>query len=243
MTVEGAYLYYGTNPEERFTHYPAFKECFGVGRKITTQLPKNVAIIRAVVVMALSFYAILAYPVLSPLLTPLGFFYAGWTVYSHLLRSDPLVGVFYQIVGGKERYDALPTIELVDHGKPFSDTVKTIDWNSLDQPLYKATTNDGRAVLIVKGLDRHKIKKSIFAFIEKLGPTDSYPMISNLTPRQSYAFESLAQALSMKENQMGGWVSSSYSSHGDRSESKETHMPSSMTSEMANEFMAQLSRV
>ena len=47
MIQEGTFLYYGTKPGEIKRYYPHYQEIFAAGRKISTQLPKNIVAIRA----------------------------------------------------------------------------------------------------------------------------------------------------------------------------------------------------
>lgn len=255
MILDGTFLYFGTKPEEIKDHYPHYQEIFAAGRKISTQLPKNIVAIRTIAIAALSvFYFATSSTLVAWTIAPIGFLFAGWTIYSHLIRSDQLVNAIYKIVGSKEKYDALPELKLSESDKPFEEIIQKIVWDKLEKPVYKAYTQDGRVALIVKAMSRYKESKSImiepcqvkstYALIERLRPNDYFPE-KDLTSKQSSIIFSCLYAFNILEtgNPIGRMISSSSSSSsfaGSVPESYEKHMLSSISSEMTNEFAAQL---
>lgn len=214
---------------------PCDETYFGLPNVITTQLPQNTALIRAVAIKVFAAYiclttAIWCWPVLL-----ISSAFVGWTIYSNILRSDPLVETFYQIVGSKEKFDALPTIDLA---KSLTETIKNLDWDKLEHPVYRAKTTDGRQVMIVKALSKDVVPemlvtcqtRAIFAFVEKLGSNDfSYNAILTLF-----------DALSFKGNTAGTTLSSAHGYSGQLSWSYRFVAFSSISNELANEITQQL---
>ena len=92
------FLYYKTPDNEFQMHYGNVDKPFK--DKITTQLPKIVAIVRAALACLLSTMVIMTTAVWPVAIA--GLAYAGWTIYTNLIRKDPLVEAFYKIVGGRK---------------------------------------------------------------------------------------------------------------------------------------------
>jgi hypothetical protein len=201
----GNFLFYKTPVEQFKESYGHFEQPFK--SKISTQLPKNIALIRVVATLVFTTWiAVTSSPVWLWTVVIAGTTFAGWTIYSHLLRRDPLVDVFYKIVGGKNHYDNLPEIHLVGE-KHISESMKEVSWDKLNQPIYKAKTTDGRKILIVKALTHNPEQhtayaqvKTLFVFVEKAGPNDYKPNISNLSPKNSRLLESIFYALRLWDN-------------------------------------------
>ncbi len=149
------------------------------GPKFTTQWPTNVALIRVTVFSLFAACAaangltIWSWPVVI-----ISASYALYTAYKQLLTQDPLVGVFYNIAGGKDKFIQLPEYPLPADYKKLSDVVENIEWDKLEHPVYRALTDDGRKVMIIKGLNEVKgifapiQTRAVMAFVEKLGPYD-----------------------------------------------------------------------
>ena len=175
---------------------------------------------------------------------------AGWTVYSQFIRKDPLMEAFYKIVGGKENYEQLPEITFDSSEKPLVEFIKGVEWEKLYGPICRAKMKDGRNMVIVKALSRgtnHAIvvkaqTEAVFAFVERLGPNDFHPFISNLSPRNSRLYESVMHAIgaSWSGNRFGHTVSRSSSYSEGVSRSSVCQINSKLSAEMANELLAQL---
>ena len=144
------FLYYNTPADEFQKHYGSVDNSFK--HDTTTQLPKIVMIIRAVAALVFStlFLAVRSVWVLPIAIAGLTF--AGWTIYSNMIKKDPLVEAFYKIVGGRKD-DNLPEIKLGANKSTWS-SLFDIHWDSLEPPLSKATTKDGRHILVVKAKSR-----------------------------------------------------------------------------------------
>lgn len=175
--------------------------------------------------------------------------YGIWTAYSHLYKQeDPLVQAFYQIAGGKEKFEKLPEITL-DPDKTLTDTVKALSWDKLAAPMSRATLN-GRQVVIVKALSRHKEKKffsesqtkALFVFVEKLSPHDLPPVFSNISPLNDRRIATVVQALWSASNVLSVPVSSSSYNIGEKQGSSCKKIFSTLSTDRANEFYAQLAK-
>lgn len=241
------FLYYDTPPSQLQTYYANFQPIFRGMKDIYTQFPKDVIAIRIIATAAfIALTAAVAKSTIWRWLTVFaGLAFAGWTIYSHLLRKDPLMETFYKIAGGKDQFDNLPNIQLIQSPhEQISKAIKRIEWDQLDKAIYKAKTLDGRHVMIVKGLIRTPSGihancqqiKSILAFIEKLGPRDKPTFISNLSPLTETILGYIAAACSFEENEYNrplDFLSASASSYS-------WSLHSSISPDMANEFLAQL---
>lgn len=153
-----------------------------------TQLPKNTAIIRAV---GIGIFTAVTCLVSSGWFWPvmiLGNAFAGWTIYSNILTSDPLVESLYKIVGDRGKFEQLEEITFSKDGNSLKDNILSIDWDNLKKSIYRAKTADGRTIMIVKAQSKQKHPevncntKSIFAFVEKLRPSDFNPLLGLYTP-------------------------------------------------------------
>lgn len=246
------FLYYNASSDQYLTNYGNHRLFQENERQITTQLPKNIALIRIVTTVALTILlaveaqaTIFCWPVVI-----IGAAVAGWTAYSHLLSKDPLTEVFSQIVGGKDRFEQLPEIKLKQNrNEKICTAISKIDWNNLGQCMYKTKTIDGRHIIIVKGLSRDNKgmflahTRSIFAFIEKVGPEDVSRHISNLPEFVDAALHAIRTLF--KGNTFDS-ILSSYDSRrvcGNKVpvvDSSETKICSSITTSMANDFFAQM---
>lgn len=241
------FLYYDTLPSQFHTYYANFQPIFRGMKDSYTQFPKDVTVIRLIATAA---FTALAAGALKSIIwrwltVVAGLAFAGWTIYSHLLRKDPLMETFYKIVGGKDQFDNLPNIQLIQSpNEQISTAIERIEWDQLDKAIYKAKTLDGRHVMIVKGLIRTPSGihancqqiKSILAFIEKLGPKDKPKCISNLSPLTETILGYIAAACSFEENKYNRPLA--FSSASTSSYSWSLH--SSISPDMANEFVAQL---
>lgn len=153
-----------------------------------TQLPQNTAIIRALAIGVITAIVSLVssgwfWPVMI-----LGNTFAGWTIYSNILTSDPLVESLYSIVGDRGKFEQLEEITFPIEGNSLKDNILSISWYNLNKPIYRAKTADGRTIMIVKAQSKQKHPEvncntqSIFAFVEKLSPSDVNPLLSLCTP-------------------------------------------------------------
>ncbi len=242
------FLYYASPANELQTHYgDDFEQPFK--HKITTQWPKNIVVIRLAAIAVFGALLVLISPVwIWPVVVIGTVAYAGWTIYSHVLRKDPLVEMFYKIVGGKDQYDNLPEIVLAGE-KTVEENINDLSWNALDQPAYRAETKDGRRIFIVRALSRNPEQdigfsaqvKTIFTLVEKLGPAD---LISpkDLSPENNCLFESLIHGLNLRKNDntfRSFRFDSSFS--GGSGSIRRKYFLSSLETDIANEFFAQMS--
>jgi hypothetical protein len=245
-------LYYGTPADQYVTNYGNNRLFPGNEHQITTQLPKNIALIRIVATVALTILlavklkaTIFCWPVVV-----IGAAFAAWTAYSHLLSKDPLTELFYQIVGGKDQFAQLPEIRLEQNpNEKICTAISRLDWNNLDRVMYRAKTADERNVIIVKGLSRTNDgmfgahTRSILAFIEKVGPEDVPRYISNQPELMDAILHAIFTPFVGNTFGRGGGSSNSVSTlnSGEQvADSSETRICSSITTSMANEFAAQM---
>jgi hypothetical protein len=156
---------------------------------IATKEQKNIVATRAVAILA--FTSLMAYGLRNTVfcwpVALTGTAFTGRKIYSYLLSKDPLMEAFYKITGGRERFEALPEINIrqgID--EKISMTIRRINWENLIHRISKAKTLDGRNVIIVKGLDYNEgifngtQRKAVLAFIEKTGPEDFENQSANL---------------------------------------------------------------
>lgn len=247
-----AVLYYNTPSDQYIANYGNHRLFPENERQITTQLPKNIALIRIAATVALTILlalkvqaTIFCWPVVI-----IGAAFAGWTAYTHLLSKDPLTEVFYQIVGGKDRFKQLPEIRLEQNlNEKICTAIGRLDWNHFDRGMYRAKTIDGRNVIIVKGLSRTNDgmflahTRSILAFIEKVGPDDVPRHISNLPELVDGALHAIYAPFKGNtfDRQLSSHDSAAVGDNGEQiADSSETRICSSITTSMANEFFAQM---
>ena len=244
----GNFLYYNTPESELKTHYgDDFEQPFKY--KITTQFAKEVVLIRLAAIAIFGTILALTSPTwMWPVVVIASGSYTVWIAYNHLLRQDPLVEAFYKIVGGKDQYAKLPEIVFAGE-KTIEEKIKCLDWDALDQPLYRANTEDGRQILIVKALTRNPEDslhgpaqvKTIFGFVEKLGPVDLKPLETEIFSPEINRFLFLfihALSLSINENQFSEFIYSSSEDKGSGvAEIKRTYISSSIENDVANEFL------
>lgn len=243
-------LYYRTPLDQFPTYYgpDSLKAPFEMGKRIFTQLPKNIAIIRSIAVLAYS--ALAASSLQSSLarwsVAVIGLSFAGWTIYSHLVRKDPLVEAFYKIVGGEARFEKLPEIQLVQApNEKICEAIRKIKWEVLKRPIYKAKTLDGRHIIIVKGLSRttdfpglNCQTKAVWAFMEKVGPKDMPRRISNLSELGEAILEGILPPWT--GNTFGRCLEVMSGTRHNVAHSSRTEVCSSLSTEMANELHVQL---
>jgi hypothetical protein len=163
---------------------------FRTRKEIFTLLPNNVAVIRALAVVA--FTSLIAWSLKATVfcrpVALVGTAFAGWTIYSHLLSRDPLMEAIYIITGGRDRFEALPEINLVQApDEKISQTIRRINWEYLRHPVAPSRTLDGRNVIIIKGLSRNNDglfgeaqMKGVLAFVEKTSTQDFESAFTNL---------------------------------------------------------------
>lgn len=236
------FLYYGTLPYQWQTHYGNVQKPFENEKEICTQLPQNIVVIRAVSIAVFTALAaikvsatIFCWPVIIA-----GLGYAGWTIYSHLLTSDPLMEAFYKISGGKERFEAFPEINLVQApNEKISDAIGRINWDDLNHPISRGRTLDGRNVIIIKGFDRNHAFKSVDAYIEKAGPEDIPRSISNLS-EQAEAFVHALSRFATEGNTFSKALYSHFEGRGNNNDNRDCAIYPWILSDKANEFYAQL---
>jgi hypothetical protein len=159
-----------------------FQQCYNNAQRpfqggvIHTQLPRSIAIIHTVTLAVFSV-------IVAAVVWSLGIVGAGltaWKAYAQIFSKDPLIEVFYKIVGGKEKFEQIPQIELpLNANKLLWERIRGLDWNALVRPITRAKTADGRNIIIIKGLKRIDQKspdgpktKCVFAFVEKLHPSE-----------------------------------------------------------------------
>lgn len=241
-------LYYNTPLNEYQIYYgSSCQPPFKAGKEILTQLPKNVAIIRAVATVA--FTSLLALKLsVTVFFWPVvvaGIAFAGWTIYSHLLCKDPLMETFYTIVGGKDKFELLPQINLAQasHEK-ISEPISKIDWDGLNHGIARTKTLDGRNVIIIKGFTRHDDgmvcrTKGVLAFVEKTCPGDIGGMaLDELTYSIMHAI--------LAPHEGNTLCSSPYfNNFSGRTKliSRDCKISSSISSDMANELFFQLADI
>lgn len=221
---------------------------WGTPHVTTTLLPQNTAIIRAIAIKALAAYICIfclkawCWPVLV-----ISSILAIWTIYAHILRPDPLVEKLYQIAGGKEKFLQLPLLPVSE--KQLAVSICSLNWDTLEKQAYRATTVDGRQVLIVKALSKENDKdfnlpcqiKSIFVFVEKLGPADYCEKASNLSEENTRRFVTFLDACNFKGNTAGTKIYSHRNYSGDfnnkeNATSLDCYMFSSISDKLADEI-------
>jgi hypothetical protein len=213
--------------------YPHFKEVFPKNGYYQTKLPLDIFLIQVLAGYALS--ALGNYLSSSPLMYT-GLSMIGVTVYNNFLGKDPLGDTFYKIVGGVDNFKKIPKIHF-RADNPLVDQIVKINWDELKFPVYRAITDDGRLVVIVKSAfapcDDVSVKR-VFAFIEKLGPRDFKPTRTNVPAILSNLVNSFAHAFFLRESDYG------YGSiHEKCFGLRNVYIRSYITSDMANEFAAQ----
>jgi hypothetical protein len=242
--VEPSNFYWHNCPAELIKNKPVTP-----GEKYTTQFPTNVALIRIAVTAIFTAYVVGKVMGLTMWAWPVVIVGASFSVYTavkHLFMPDPLVAAMHTIAGGKDQYNSLPVINVTPNEKLWK-TLDTIQWNDLVHPLSRATTSDGRKVLIVKGCDfvqqgaffgvagaRVNIR-TVTTFVEKLGPNDVPRVISNLDERFEAALMALPVNAKCLENSCDKLLHDSGNSAG----RTRAEMCSSITSDMMNEFIYQ----
>lgn len=212
--------------------------------EIRTQLPKNIAIIRAV--GATAFSLLIASQFSSPIfrwpLCVAGVAFSGWTVYSHLGSKDPLMEAFHTICGGKEKFEQLPEVHLdVNPGEKIFESIQRLNWNDLEHPIARAKTLDMRNIIIVKGRDRMDANcqtEDILAFIERVGPNDVPREISNVSELAA----SILHAILLLDsgNTFGSCLRSFRFVSSNRNESARCDIYESISPKKADEFYIQM---
>lgn len=188
------FFVFGITPQEYSSRYGHVGPLpYKAGQRISTQLPKNIAVIRAVASVALNaLTSYAAYQLGATMLCwPIaiaGLAFTGWTIYTHLLSKDPLMECFYKIAGGKNNFDTLPSIHLEQApDETIFDAIKRISWSKEGLRIAVTKTLDGRNVIVIQGERINKLPtrtddmKAIFAFIEKIGPNDLPRIKSNIS--------------------------------------------------------------
>lgn len=188
----------------------------------------------------------------------LGIGYALYTTYKHLLANDSLVETFYKIAGGEESYNNLPEFnpdqENADNsviGKAQKPSVKPeeiknntsmtayrfydISWKALEHPVYRFTTQDGRKGMLVKGLNNftETHTEAIMVFVEKLSPYDLPPILPE------WLMSTLIAICLYWANPLSKKLESASLTRGRISQESNTTIYASITTNMANEFIAQ----
>ncbi len=172
-----------------------------------------------------------------------------WQTYQALLRKDPLLDAMYKIAGGKEKFEALPLIEVTENSdQKLSKLIDNMDWNALGGPLSRMKTADGRNILIIKALSLEDSSglmglasngsktKAKIALVERLDPLDATKTISNLSERGDRIFFAVIKILSFDTTSFPSkYLGHSAGPHG----SYKSEMLSEISAEMANEFYAQ----
>lgn len=242
------FIYYGTPNDQFNNYYPLSKNPFDPDTTIYTQLPKQTAIIRTIAAGIFTALAALrlrdsvfCWPIVAT-----GIAFSCWTIYSHLLAKDPLMHTFYEIAGGKGKFDALPKIQLGQKPEEkISAAIQRIEWDKLNRPISIAQTLDGRNVVIVKGKSRDPQgflipcqKDTIFAFIERTGPEDSPRVISNMNELVSSALHAIV--FPFTGNTFGTFLRSSSHGDGKNNRSFSWEICSTISGQMANELSAQI---
>lgn len=146
---------------------------------IWSKLPKNIAIIGTICLIALSALAIYAaifvlnsgfLGILVGGFGVLGMFKAVKNIHRDFLQSDRLVQTFYNMVGGRQNFENLPTyahsgkIDLLSHH------LRSARWDDINDPIQKAYTADGRHVMIVKCNLGYR---TLCVFVEKLNSSEA----------------------------------------------------------------------
>lgn len=192
------FLYYNTPSDQLKTQYPNVHFPFKMG-DLSTQLPKYIAIIRAVASIAFASYiafhltgVVFFWPVVIA-----GAAFSGWTIYSHICSKDAMIEAFYKIFGGKDNFEQLPEINLkMKPNENISEALLKLEWANLKQAVGRAKTLDGRNVVIIRALTRYNEglfdnsqliraltnnkeglfhncqTQAVLAFVEKVSPYD-----------------------------------------------------------------------
>lgn len=140
--------------------------------KLNLLLPKNVAVIRAL--------ATTAFTTLSALQLSDTMFYwptcivgaafSGWTIYS--ISKDSMMEPFYQILGGRNHFEQLPEINLMQNpNEKIADAIAKINWENLKERIYRSNTSDGQSIVLIKNFKDHNQMQGVLAFIEKAAPS------------------------------------------------------------------------
>lgn len=96
--------------------------------------------------------------------TTVGFLYAGWTIYSHILSKDPLLEVFYKVLGTKDAFEKLPTIKISGYSDgAVCKEITRLKSEDLKGPVTISSTQDGRRIILVKDE-----KLGLTAYFEKI---------------------------------------------------------------------------
>lgn len=255
------YLTINTPREECLTLYPDFKEPFGREKKIQTHLPQSIALIRTVALAVFAaFVSCLA--IISPFFWSVVVVQAGfgaWTLYSNLVAKDSLMEAFHKIVGGKDKFEELPQIDLRKaEDETLSAAIDRLDWQSLPR-ICRTHAPDGRNVIIVKVYDvseeltpEHSIKTpyGIAAFVEKMGPWDYrepyYKIQHNnytVALHVSYLLKQLASAILLYIEKNKCFKTHAIPHNAIIDDDKQVHwtgVSATLSSETANELFAQL---
>lgn len=134
------FLCYNTPVDQFQTHYINVQFPFKA-EDIVTQLPKNIAAIRAVAITA--FTGLIAFKLAATVfcwpVVIAGVAFAGWPVYSHLCSKDPLMDAFYKISGGRDKFEQLPEIQLRQNpNEKISEAIRRLNWNELEHAIAMA---------------------------------------------------------------------------------------------------------
>lgn len=237
------YLIYGKSDAAIKSDYPNVQLPFK-SAPIVTQLPKRIALTRAVAIVAFSSYVafntvatVFCWPVVAA-----GATYAGWTIYSNLIRKDPLIAAFHTICGGKDKFDQLPEIGLdLNGGKPILKGICQISWEQFKEPIYKAKALDGRIIVVVQGKKHaepssNEITNTQFVFVEKIGPGDKY---THQDPLYRIALLLLVSPFFSKTAFLSDYSFASCSFNS-KIEVNDKYLCPSLAGKMANEFYAQI---
>lgn len=145
----------------------------------------------------------------------------------------------------------MPKIQITQNPNELTtDAIARITWDQLNHPISRATTLDGRNIIIVKGLSR-KVEtneeedennspqtESVLAFVEKCGPRDIRSMFVSNFPR---SVDSFLHAIFYQANVFESTPCSSGAGIGSEY-NRNCQVRSFISGEMANEFFVQLNK-
>jgi hypothetical protein len=189
VTFPTSYVYFKTTVEN-------FQETYGTpypkrNETIHTLIPRGAVIARIVGFIALG---ILISVKGAWLATPFLIYFVWQTVDKQVLGADPLIETFHKIVGGKDKFEALPRFALGP--ACLTDDIDRFQKECTDHPIYRAQTADGRNVIFVRRNDHTdeqvaaveiggeralsvtKPKIFIAVYIERAEPADFRPLPS-----------------------------------------------------------------
>jgi hypothetical protein len=155
------------------------------------------------------------------LVSALAFGLVAKSQYFSSIKNDNLIESFEIMVGGKDKFDKLPTLIFQKDAEPLWKLIQKIKWDDLTYPISRLTTEDGRNVVILKALHEEKYNpkddgrvsaivkrdhKAIFAYVEKISHSDlaKYDCITSFFGKIVQAFYSFNLSMGLNHNTFNG---------------------------------------